>query len=250
VGDRAVANGNTATAVGIQAFANGVAASAGGAGALANGAQAIAFGNNAIANGATATAFGSTANANSDRSTAVGFAANAVAAGSTALGYNSRANNPEDVALGSFSVTAAANPTSGAVVDGWGFTRFPGASPQSVVSVGSQGAERQITNVAAGRITPTSTDAVNGGQVYWITDTLSRKLSAGIASAMSMAAMPSPTEPGAWMVSGGFGYWHGQSGYSLGVAKTTDDGKWSFRAGGTVDSQGTTGASAGFGIQF
>jgi len=154
------------------------------------------------------------------------------------------------VALGSNSITAPSNPTSGAVVDNWGFQNFPGNNPQSVVSVGSQGAERQITNVAAGRITPTSTDAVNGGQVFWITDTLSRKLSAGIASAMSMAAMPSPTEPGAWMFSGGFGYWHGQSGYSLGLAKTTDNGKWSFRAAGTVDSQGTTGASAGFGIQF
>ena len=147
-------------------------------------------------------------------------------------------------------MTAAANPTSGVQIDGWNFGNFPGANPTSVVSVGAPGAERQITNVAAGRITPTSTDAVNGGQVWNITDTLSRNLSAGIASAMAMAAIPTPSQPGAWMFGGGFGYWNGQTGYSLGIGKVTEDGKWTFRASGTVDSQGTAGASAGFGIQF
>ena len=242
--------GANATATGTLAIANGASATAGGAGARATGAQAVAYGNNTLATGATAAAFGSAANAAADQSSAVGFNATAVAAGSSAFGAGARANNPNDVALGSNSVTAAPNPTSSAQVDGWNFIQFPGATPTSVVSVGAPGAERQITNVAAGRITPTSTDAVNGGQIYSITDTLSQELSGGIASAMSMAAIPSPTQPGAWSFGGGFGYWHGQTGYSLGLGKITEDGKWTFRAAGTLNSRGEGGGSAGFGIQF
>ena len=147
-------------------------------------------------------------------------------------------------------MAAAANPVSGDEIDNWNFGKWPGATPSSVVSVGAPGAERQITNVAAGRITPTSTDAVNGGQVWNITDTLSREPSGGIAPAMSMAATPTPTQPGAWMMGGGFGYWHGQTGYSLGLGKISEDGKWTFRAAGTLNSRGEAGASAGFGIQF
>jgi trimeric autotransporter adhesin len=43
---------------------------------------------------------------------------------------------------------------------------FAGANPAGVVSVGSAGNERQIQNVAAGQVTATSTDAINGSQLY------------------------------------------------------------------------------------
>jgi autotransporter adhesin len=69
------------------------------------------------------------------------------------------------VALGSGSISAAANPTASVVVGGVTFA-LAGANPTSVVSVGAPGAERQITNVAAGQITATSTDAVNGSELY------------------------------------------------------------------------------------
>ncbi|WP_196493309.1 YadA family autotransporter adhesin, partial [Burkholderia territorii] len=100
------------------------------------------------------------------------FHANSTAADSQALGIdavaigpNAVANNPGDVALGSGSITAAANPTVSANIGGTTYS-FAGATPTSVVSVGAPGAERQITNVAAGRVTATSTDAVNGSQLY------------------------------------------------------------------------------------
>ncbi|RQQ94917.1 YadA family autotransporter adhesin, partial [Burkholderia stagnalis] len=86
-------------------------------------------------------------------------------AGSIALGSSAVANNANDVALGSGSVTAAANPTASATINGTTYV-LAGASPTSVVSVGAPGAERQITNVAAGRASATSTDAVNGSQLY------------------------------------------------------------------------------------
>ncbi len=51
-------------------------------------------------------------------------------------------------------------------MNGTTFSGFAGAAPGGVVSVGSAGHERQIQNVAAGQITATSTDAVNGSQLY------------------------------------------------------------------------------------
>ncbi|MBB5420149.1 autotransporter adhesin, partial [Paraburkholderia sp. JPY171] len=69
------------------------------------------------------------------------------------------------MALGANSLTAEAVGTSGTNIRGTNYS-FAGASPTSTVSVGSGGNERTITNVAAGRLSATSTDAVNGSQLY------------------------------------------------------------------------------------
>jgi autotransporter adhesin len=69
------------------------------------------------------------------------------------------------VALGSNSVTAAATPTATSTVGGVTYN-YAGTAPVGVVSVGAPGAERQITNVAAGQVTSSSTDAINGSQLY------------------------------------------------------------------------------------
>jgi autotransporter adhesin len=84
---------------------------------------------------------------------------------SVAIGPNAVATNANDVALGSGSVTDTAQVTAGATINGKAVT-FAGSGPTSTVSVGSVGAERTITNVAAGRLTASSTDAVNGSQLY------------------------------------------------------------------------------------
>ncbi|WP_429585355.1 YadA-like family protein [Paraburkholderia youngii] len=100
------------------------------------------------------------------------FHANSTGADSSALGEDSVAigmgavsNNANDVALGAGSTTSAAVGTSGATIGGKAYA-FAGANPTSAVSVGSEGSERTITNVAAGRLSATSTDAVNGSQLY------------------------------------------------------------------------------------
>ena len=72
------------------------------------------------------------------------------------IGHNAQANGNNDVAIGSGSIANGAVGTEG----------YAGAKPIGTVSVGSEGNERTITNVAAGRITDTSTDAVNGSQLY------------------------------------------------------------------------------------
>lgn len=70
------------------------------------------------------------------------------------------------VALGSNSTTSEAVATSSGKVNGVTYGTFAGNNPTSVVSVGKEGSERQIQNVAAGRISATSTDAIKGSQLY------------------------------------------------------------------------------------
>jgi autotransporter adhesin len=96
---------------------------------------------------------------------AAGVGAKAIGASSTAMGSNAQANNDNDVALGAGSVTSRSNPISSVTVAGQTY-QFAGTNPTSVVSVGSKGNERQITNVAAGQLSGDSTDAVNGSQLY------------------------------------------------------------------------------------
>lgn len=69
------------------------------------------------------------------------------------------------VVLGANSTVESANPTSSVEIRGTTYN-FAGTNPTSTVSVGAEGEERQIVNVAAGRITETSTDAINGSQLY------------------------------------------------------------------------------------
>lgn len=69
------------------------------------------------------------------------------------------------VVLGANSTVESANPTSSVEIRGTTYN-FAGTNPTSTVSVGAEGTERQIVNVAAGRITETSTDAINGSQLY------------------------------------------------------------------------------------
>ena len=98
-------------------------------------------------------------------STALGYGAAASAADSVAIGSGAKATTTNSVALGAGSATATAVGTASTVIRGTTYS-FAGAAPVGTVSVGNLGAERTVTNVAAGRLTSSSTDAVNGSQLY------------------------------------------------------------------------------------
>ena len=89
-----------------------------------------------------------------------------------AIGNRSTVNAVKDVAIGSDSSTSATTGVSKATitVPGTGksitYGTFAGSNPDAAFSVGSAGKERQIQNVAAGRVTATSTDAINGSQLF------------------------------------------------------------------------------------
>ncbi|WP_280530546.1 YadA family autotransporter adhesin [Paraburkholderia sacchari] len=98
---------------------------------------------------------------------AIAVGANALASGDNALaiGAGATASHSNAVALGAGSTTAAAVATTDATIGGQDYT-FAGSNPTSTVSIGSAGNERTLTNVAAGRLSASSTDAVNGSQLY------------------------------------------------------------------------------------
>ncbi|WP_232487600.1 YadA family autotransporter adhesin [Burkholderia ubonensis] len=119
---------------------------------------AIALGTAVVAQ-ANAVALGTGATA---VATAIALEANSSA---TALGQGAGAVNAGDVAIGAGSFTAAARAVLPVTVAGRTYD-LAGSTPASVVSFGTIGAERQLTNVAAGTISASSTDAMNGSELY------------------------------------------------------------------------------------
>ncbi|WP_038405327.1 YadA-like family protein [Brucella suis] len=135
------------------------------------GADSRALGTNSIAVGSDSVASG-------EGSISVGNGAQASAHGSVALGENAAVPDANSVALGAGSKTSEVVATKGTTINGQ-YYDFAGDAPSGTVSVGDKGAERTITNVAAGRISVESTDAVNGSQLNAVNQAI-ENLAAGV----------------------------------------------------------------------
>lgn len=159
------ATGTNALAAGVNAAASGTSGTAVGFGSDAAGMESVALGSSASASALRSTAVGVLANASGIQSVAMGSGATALDTNAIALGSDAIANNSDDVALGSGSVTGTVVATTSTTINGTTYA-FAGSAPASTVSVGDVGAERTITNVAAGRIDSNSTDAINGSQLF------------------------------------------------------------------------------------
>lgn len=191
-GDKSVAIGDHSTAAGGNSISIG-GSKAGAENNIAIGGSAVtdkmgsvAIGNNALATGdystalgiqskalgGVSTAIGDGAKASESWTTALGGVAFATATNAVAVGGKSVASHANSVALGFKSETKDATAVTEATVGKLTYSGFAGNNPQSVVSVGTEGAERQIVNVAAGQINATSTDAINGSQLYSVQDNL------------------------------------------------------------------------------
>ena len=161
-----VAIGSAVSATAANAVAMGSKAEASSVGAVAIGGYSAtdktkAQGNNALAIGASAVT-------NGNETIAIGKSANASNANAVAVGKNAKASIANSVAIGSDSTTDT-NATSQANTTINGITyNFAGATSDTgmQVSVGAVGKERQIKNVAAGEVSATSTDAINGSQLF------------------------------------------------------------------------------------
>jgi len=108
---------------------------------------------------------GSNSTISADNGMVLGNSATVTGANGLALGNNTKVANDNAVAIGNGSETAAAVATPSATINGVTHN-FAGTNPASTVSVGKAGMERTVTNVAAGRISATSTDAINGSQLF------------------------------------------------------------------------------------
>lgn len=201
------------------------------------GTNSAAAGTNALASGNNALAVGNDTKAIGTNSTALGQGANvaASAANSVALGSNSQASRGGSDAYTAVGVGA-------------------GQKSSGEVSVGSAGAERQITNVAPGR---EGTDAVNVNQLAGVAKELGARMDgqakdarAGTSAAMAMAAMPQAYIPGKSMLTAGAGTYAGQTAVAVGITRMSDNGLWVSKLGGSVDSRGKVGFSFGVGVHW
>ena len=176
IGQDSTVTGFYSLAVGRYTFASGSTSMAMGYDASAKGNYAVAMGRKVIADG-TSTAIGHHAVA-TNGGLAIGSQDNdaskdkttASASGAVAIGKNTQSTLKGAVALGSDSTTAT-NATKQESVTINGITyNFAGATSDTgmQVSVGAAGKERQIKNVAAGEVSATSTDAINGSQLFAI----------------------------------------------------------------------------------
>ena len=150
--------------------------------------MAGAFGYKNTINADNAYAVGSNSTVFADGAMVLGNNASVTAKNGMALGSNTKVANENAVALGAGSETAAAVATPSATINGVAHN-FAGVNPTSTVSVGKAGSERTITNVAAGRISATSTDAINGSQLYAVTSEMDKGVAyAGDVKAAAAAA--------------------------------------------------------------
>ena len=150
--------------------------------------MAGAFGYKNTINADNAYAVGSNSTVSADGAMVLGNNASVTAKNGMALGSNTKVANENAVALGAGSETAAAVATPSATINGTAHN-FAGVNPASTVSVGKAGTERTINNVAAGRISDVSTDAINGSQLYAVTTEMDKGVAyAGDVKAAAAAA--------------------------------------------------------------
>ena len=146
---------------------------AGGYQAKATGESSTAIGVRANSTGLSTIAIGSDAVANNKASTAVGQGAVADASYGVALGKAAKALHGSSVALGTAAETKQAVSVTEATVGKITYGGFAGTDATASVSVGKEGDHtRQIQNVGAGEISATSTDAINGSQLYATQDVI------------------------------------------------------------------------------
>ncbi|EAO9679266.1 hypothetical protein BIW71_25845, partial [Salmonella enterica] len=172
---------NSALAVGHNAKVseNADAALAVGYNSLSSAQNAIAIGNTTKASAENAISIGTGNTVSGDNSGAIGDPSTVSGMNSYSLGNNNTVsannafvlgnsvNNAVDssVVLGDGSTVMAAVATPEYTVNGTTH-KFAGSLPVSTVSIGDSGKERTLTNVAAGRVSAASTDAINGSQLF------------------------------------------------------------------------------------
>lgn len=184
VGERVEVSGLNASAFGSLAKATAESALALGSGSQATADSAVAVGNDSVASQKSSVAVGQSSKADGVFATALGDSSNALANGSVAISVDSQAKginsmamgrnalttHDNSVALGADSVSKIEKPVNEATVQSITYSGFAGNTPVATVSVGSEGKERQLVNVGAGEISATSTDAINGSQLYLVAD--------------------------------------------------------------------------------
>ena len=173
IGNRSIADKNQATAVGYNSQANGENSLAVGTYAQAAGKESVILGSSSgstkegsvvvgfssVGNGKDTIVIGRRAGTSVDNAVVLGSQAGTAYANSVVIGQGSEGNQP-------YQASTSAN-INGINIDASNFAGTGGnITSGHFVSIGNPGKERQIKNVAAGVVSATSTDAINGSQLY------------------------------------------------------------------------------------
>ncbi|MEG9531749.1 YadA-like family protein [Mannheimia indoligenes] len=175
VGYSAEALGVNSTTVGAESKANSTNAFAGGYNATADGVNATAIGSSAITKADNAIAIGTLTNVSGERAATIGYNNTIKAADTFVLGSNVTVDSVGSVILGSDSTQANASKEDSAKVGKLtysGFAGYENVISGDYVSIGNSTNARQIKFVAPGNISATSTDAINGSQLYATNDVM------------------------------------------------------------------------------
>ena len=172
------------------------------------------------------------------------------------------------IEVGSDGVKVKAKENGGIIVDKDGlsvdlpFTRTEEPDGTMVTFKGKLAADRpngevRIGGVAAGMVTPTSTDAVNGSQLYAVgsrvdrlqdkVDKLGKRADAGVAGALATANLLQPHHPGQSVATAAVGNHNGQTAIAVGYATMSDNGKYGMRFSFGANSQRDVSLGAGLG---
>ncbi|WP_370800917.1 S-layer homology domain-containing protein [Veillonella parvula] len=262
---------NESIAIGHSAEAQRTWSTAIGTRAKASEVRSQAIGYEALASGYKSNAIGSSAQATNNHSVAMGSSA-------LASGDHANATHLNSIALGTGSTTTEATAQSSATIAGHTFGGFAGvgSAANGSVSVGKAGSERQIKNVAPGELSATSTDAVNGSQLYSVANDLQTQINnstpgqinnniknltnrvgtverrvnkVGAGSAALAALHPLDFNPDdKWTIAAGYGHYHNANSAALGAFYRPNEDTM-FSVGGTVGT-GETQLNAGVSIRL
>ena len=160
LGTNSTTNGSHSTALGWASTTNGYADIAAGEGSVASGGNSLALG------------VRSSTSTGAEGSVALGLSSKAEKTNSMALGVSANAGHERSVALGANSKTDNTVSTPNQLVNGLWYKNLAGGTADSTVSIGNDTVKRTITNVAAGRMNASSTDAINGSQLFGVANSL------------------------------------------------------------------------------
>ena len=277
-GDNAVAMGNGSKVLGHDSIAIGTGniVEANNSGAFgdpnvikADATGSYAFGNNNVITTKNTFVLGNDVNNAGNSISREGTVENSVYLGnkSTATaGDGSRTaslyNIKQDGTKGTSTTAGSVGTVTTATVGNMTYGGFQGAKANGVVSVGAAGDERRIQNVAAGEISSTSTDAINGSQLYSVAkgvgnrinnlqgqvNKLGNRMNAGMATSAAMANLLQPHKPGQSVATAGIGQHKNQSAVAVGYSRISDNGKYGVRFSMGANTQGevTGGAAVGY----
>ena len=276
IGSKSSAEGEHAVAIGFNSVVRGNDSISIGTGNQVTGNNSGAFGDLSIINGNSSYSVGNNNTVATNDTFVLGNEVKHTVENSVILGTKSTAtagdgsatgtlnNIKQDGSKGTSTTAGSVGTVTTATVGNMTYGGFQGAKANGVVSVGAAGDERRIQNVAAGEISSTSTDAINGSQLHSVAsginnrmgsldnkiDMADRNLRGGVAQAIATAGLVQAYLPGKSLLAIGGGVYRGEAGYAIGYSSISDGGNWIIKGTASGNSRGNFGASSSIGYQW